>query len=96
MLLPKPKVWSIPESASLFALWLISAAKYTTKFDVLTHDCPIGGTRVTFEVMVACTWYNNEGILYYAHTEELFDILHETHLKIEHGGRTRMEKELQT
>ncbi|XP_012590098.1 PREDICTED: SCAN domain-containing protein 3 [Condylura cristata] len=32
---------------------------------------------------------------YYLHSEDLFDILHETHLRIGHGGRTRMEKELQ-
>ncbi|XP_043855929.1 SCAN domain-containing protein 3-like [Dromiciops gliroides] len=35
-------------------------------------------------------------IRYYLHNEDLFDILHDTHLSIGHGGRTRMEKELQT
>ncbi|KFM71468.1 KRAB-A domain-containing protein 2, partial [Stegodyphus mimosarum] len=35
-------------------------------------------------------------ILYYVHTEELFDLLHDTHLKIGHGGRTQMEKKRQT
>ncbi|XP_032254826.1 SCAN domain-containing protein 3 isoform X2 [Phoca vitulina] len=34
-------------------------------------------------------------VRYYLHSEELFDILHDTHLSIGHGGRTRMEKELQ-
>ncbi|KAI5932055.1 SCAN domain-containing protein 3 [Manis javanica] len=34
-------------------------------------------------------------IRYYLHSEELFDILHDTHLSVGHGGRTRMEKELQ-
>ncbi|XP_039113481.1 SCAN domain-containing protein 3 isoform X1 [Hyaena hyaena] len=34
-------------------------------------------------------------VRYYLHSEELFDILHHTHLSIGHGGRTRMEKELQ-
>ncbi|XP_036624290.1 uncharacterized protein LOC118857932 [Trichosurus vulpecula] len=34
-------------------------------------------------------------IRYYLHNEDLFDILHDTHLSIGHGGRTRMEKELQ-
>uniref|UniRef100_A0A8D2CWV1 SCAN domain containing 3 n=1 Tax=Sciurus vulgaris TaxID=55149 RepID=A0A8D2CWV1_SCIVU len=34
-------------------------------------------------------------IRYYSHSEDLFDILHDTHLSIGHGGRTRMEKELQ-
>ncbi|XP_027712869.1 SCAN domain-containing protein 3-like [Vombatus ursinus] len=36
-----------------------------------------------------------EKIRYYLHSEDLFDILHNTHLSIGHGGRTRMEKELQ-
>jgi len=38
----------------------------------------------------------NEGnqIKYYVHNEELFNILHETHLSIGHGGRSRMEHEL--
>lgn len=39
---------------------------------------------------------DNSVILYYVHAEELFDLLHDTHLKIDHGGRTRMEKEIQT
>nr|XP_010599483.1 SCAN domain-containing protein 3-like [Loxodonta africana] len=34
-------------------------------------------------------------IRYYLPSEDLFDILHDTHLSIGHGGRTRMEKELQ-
>lgn len=34
-------------------------------------------------------------IRFYLHSEDLFDILHDTHLSIGHGGRTRMEKELQ-
>ncbi|XP_060864326.1 KRAB-A domain-containing protein 2-like [Metopolophium dirhodum] len=38
----------------------------------------------------------NEGnqIKYYVHNEELFNILHETHLLIGHGGRSRIEHEL--
>jgi len=38
----------------------------------------------------------NEGnqIKYYVHNEELFNILHKTHLSIGHGGRSRMEHEL--
>lgn len=39
---------------------------------------------------------DNSVILHYVHTEELFDLLHDTHLKIGRGCRTRMEKELQT
>ncbi|XP_027380454.1 SCAN domain-containing protein 3 isoform X2 [Bos indicus x Bos taurus] len=34
-------------------------------------------------------------IRFYLHSEDLFDILHDTHLSTGHGGRTRMEKELQ-
>ena len=39
---------------------------------------------------------DNSVILYYMHTEELFDLLHDTHLKIGYGDRTWMKKELQT
>ena len=39
---------------------------------------------------------DNSVILHYVHTEELFNLLHDTHLKIGHGGHTWMEKELQT
>ncbi|XP_037367457.1 SCAN domain-containing protein 3-like [Talpa occidentalis] len=38
---------------------------------------------------------DTDKIRYYLHSEDLFDILHDTHLSIGHGGRTRMEKELQ-
>ncbi|XP_011280330.2 SCAN domain-containing protein 3 isoform X1 [Felis catus] len=38
---------------------------------------------------------DTDKVRYYLHSEELFDILHNTHLSIGHGGRTRMEKELQ-
>lgn len=37
----------------------------------------------------------SSNIRYYVHTEELFNIIHETHLSIGHGGRNRMMKELQ-
>ena len=37
---------------------------------------------------------DNGAILYYVHSEELLDLINETHLRIGHGGRTRMEKEL--
>lgn len=33
-------------------------------------------------------------IIYYVHTEELFTVIHDTHLAIGHGGRNRMMKEL--
>jgi hypothetical protein len=38
---------------------------------------------------------NNE-IKYYAHNEELFDIIHNIHLSIGNGGRNRMEYEVNT
>lgn len=34
-------------------------------------------------------------IQYYLHSEDLFDILHDIHLNIGHGGHAHMEKELQ-
>ncbi|XP_059146922.1 tolloid-like protein 2 [Physella acuta] len=37
---------------------------------------------------------DNGAILYYKHSEELFDFINETHLKIGHGRPTWMEKEL--
>jgi len=36
---------------------------------------------------------NNE-IKYYVHNEELFDVIHNIHLSIGHGGRNRMENEV--
>jgi hypothetical protein len=33
-------------------------------------------------------------VLYHLNAEEIFDVVHNTHLKIGQGGRTRMEKEL--
>lgn len=47
------------------------------------------------EKLIAPVTGENSVILYYVHAEEVFDLLHDTHLKIGHGGRTRMEKELQ-
>lgn len=47
------------------------------------------------EKLIAPVTGDNSVILYYVHAEELFDLLHDTHLKIGHGGRTRMEKEIQ-
>jgi len=38
---------------------------------------------------------NNE-IKYYVHNEELFDVIHNIHLSIRHGGRNRMEHEVNT
>lgn len=40
----------------------------------------------------------NEGnpIIYYAHLEESFQIIHDCHISIGHGGRTRMRKLLKS
>ncbi|XP_023214332.1 KRAB-A domain-containing protein 2-like, partial [Centruroides sculpturatus] len=38
----------------------------------------------------------DNAIKYYVHTEEIFQILHDAHIAIGHGGRNRMEKELST
>ncbi|XP_036623150.1 KRAB-A domain-containing protein 2 [Trichosurus vulpecula] len=57
------------------------------KYDVIT----IHGT----EKLIEAAHGQQDRIRYYVHKEELFDILHDTHLSIGHGGRTRMLKELQ-
>ncbi|XP_068960240.1 KRAB-A domain-containing protein 2 isoform X2 [Petaurus breviceps papuanus] len=57
------------------------------KYDVIT----IHGT----EKLIEAAHGERERVRYYVHKEELFDILHDTHLSIGHGGRTRMLKELQ-
>ncbi|XP_035950446.1 KRAB-A domain-containing protein 2 [Halichoerus grypus] len=57
------------------------------KYDVIS----VQGT----EKLIEATHGERDRIRYYVHKEELFDILHDTHLNIGHGGRTRMLKELQ-
>nr|XP_012312992.1 KRAB-A domain-containing protein 2 [Aotus nancymaae] len=57
------------------------------KYDVIS----VQGT----EKLIEATHGERDRIRYYVHKEELFDILHDTHLRIGHGGRTRMLKELQ-
>ncbi|XP_057571523.1 KRAB-A domain-containing protein 2 isoform X2 [Hippopotamus amphibius kiboko] len=57
------------------------------KYDVIS----VQGT----EKLIEATHGERARIRYYVHKEELFDILHDTHLNIGHGGRTRMLKELQ-
>ncbi|XP_045841509.1 KRAB-A domain-containing protein 2 isoform X2 [Meles meles] len=57
------------------------------KYDVIS----VQGT----EKLIEATHGERDRIRYYVHKEELFDILHHTHLNIGHGGRTRMLKELQ-
>ncbi|KAG8198915.1 hypothetical protein JTE90_015125 [Oedothorax gibbosus] len=46
------------------------------------------------ERLIAPLTLDSSVLLYYVHTEELFDIVHSTHLATGHRGRTRMEKEL--
>nr|XP_014584175.2 KRAB-A domain-containing protein 2 [Equus caballus] len=57
------------------------------KYDVIS----VQGT----EKLIEANHGERDRIRYYVHKEELFDILHDTHLNIGHGGRTRMLKELQ-
>jgi hypothetical protein len=38
----------------------------------------------------------NSEIKYYVHNEELFDVIHNVHLSIGHGGRNWMEHEVKT
>ncbi|XP_059154833.1 KRAB-A domain-containing protein 2-like [Physella acuta] len=56
------------------------------KYDVIEVDGK--------EKLIVPLTEDNGAILYYVHSEELFDLINETHLKIGHGGRTRIEKEL--
>lgn len=35
-----------------------------------------------------------DAFIYYTYLEKIFDIIHETHISIGHGGRTRMIGEL--
>ncbi|XP_035219509.1 KRAB-A domain-containing protein 2-like [Stegodyphus dumicola] len=58
------------------------------KYDVIEVDGK--------EKLIVPVTEDNSVILYYVHTEELFDSLHDIHLKIGHGDSIRMEKELQT
>ncbi|KAG8507064.1 KRAB-A domain-containing protein 2 [Galemys pyrenaicus] len=57
------------------------------KYDVIS----VQGT----EKLIEATHGERARIRFYVHKEELFDILHDTHLNIGHGGQTRMLKELQ-
>uniref|UniRef100_A0A8C2S5P9 Integrase catalytic domain-containing protein n=1 Tax=Capra hircus TaxID=9925 RepID=A0A8C2S5P9_CAPHI len=57
------------------------------RYDVIS----VAGT----EKLIEAAHRERDRIRYYVHKEELFDILHDTHLNIGHGGRTRMLKELQ-
>ncbi|XP_035218364.1 KRAB-A domain-containing protein 2-like [Stegodyphus dumicola] len=58
------------------------------KYDVIEVDGK--------EKLIVAVTEGNSVILHYVYTEELFDLLHDTQLKIGRGGRTQMEKELQT
>ncbi|XP_029784672.1 KRAB-A domain-containing protein 2, partial [Suricata suricatta] len=57
------------------------------KYDVIS----VHGTEKLIEAAPG----EHDRARFYVHKEELFDILHDTHLSIGHGGRTRMLKELQ-
>jgi hypothetical protein len=56
------------------------------KYDVIS----VQGT----EKLIKATHGEQAGIRYYVYKEELFDILHNTHLSMGHGGQTRMLTEL--
>jgi hypothetical protein len=46
------------------------------------------------ERLIKAMNHDNDGIRYYVKNEELFDILHSTHIAIGHGGRDRMMAEI--
>jgi hypothetical protein len=50
----------------------------------------IGGEDKTYSVII----YRKTEILYYVTFDELFNVIHEAHIAVGHGGRTRMIKEL--
>ncbi|XP_059169860.1 KRAB-A domain-containing protein 2-like [Physella acuta] len=56
------------------------------KYDVIVVDGK--------EKLIVPLTEDNGAVLYYKHSEELFDFINETHLKIGHGCRTWMKKEL--
>lgn len=61
--------------------------RHAAKYDMIS----VGGT----EKLIEAPHGERHRIRYYVHKAELFDILHDTHLNIGHGGRTHMLKELQ-
>lgn len=60
--------------------------RHAAKYDMIS----VQGT----EKLIEATYGERDQTRYYVHKEE-FDILHDTHLNIGHGGRTHMLKELQ-
>ncbi|XP_072380793.1 KRAB-A domain-containing protein 2-like [Diabrotica undecimpunctata] len=48
------------------------------------------------EKLVVPVKNDRDPIVYYVFMEETFDIIHETHISIGHGGRNRMMKKLKT
>lgn len=56
------------------------------KYDVINND--------NEERLIAPIVLDNNVLLYYVHTEELFDIVHSMHLATGHRGRTFMERTL--
>lgn len=62
--------------------------KIMKRYDILTiQDC---------ETLIKPLCDSQESVLKFVHSEELFAILHSTHVAIGHGGRDRMSKQLNT
>lgn len=60
---------------------------HAAKYDVISIE--------DTEKLIEATHGEQDRVWYYIHNEQLFDILHHTHLSIGHAGRTHMLKELQ-
>jgi hypothetical protein len=60
--------------------------RWLKRFDILN----IGGE---YQLTVPLS-AEKRGILYYVTFDELFNVIHEAHIAVGHGGRTRMMKEL--
>lgn len=62
--------------------------RYIRKYDIITLN---GQERLIKSIS-----NNSENVHYYVSNDELFDILHDSHIAIGHGGRDRMVYELKT
>lgn len=59
------------------------------RFDVLS----VGTTK---KLIVPISRSGNNEIIYFVSTDELFDIIHDAHMTLGHGGRCRLEKQLKS
>lgn len=80
-------IQKVKESKTKVTLKLPEEYQRLCKYDVVS----IGG----IEKLIVPVKEGNL-IKYYVHIEEIFQVLHDAHIAIGHGGRNHMEKELST